>query len=333
MITSPRNIKNNNSIKNNNPIINTIQLNNNNNTIINKNNYNQKKKKRKLNKNNSIQNSHISKKPLNKNSKKNLNKNKGNIKDKTNEDSNSLYVLNQENKGSKKEQKKKEIKLNNSELNDLKYEEAKIKDKRTCSEYYISLLKINHGILFIFNSDDFNLKINKLSIFIFDLSSLITVNAIFFTDKTMHKIYTDEGSYNFIYQLPQTIYSALISGILTAFIRFLGFSEKDVLELKKGDIKDINKRENEIISRLKLKFVLFYVINFILLITFWYYISCFCGIYKNTQIHLFNDSFLSFVTSLITPFIKYLFPAVIRIYALKRKKKCIYRFSSVLLLI
>ena len=218
-------------------------------------------------------------------------------------------------------------------MNDLKYEEAIIKDKRTCGEYYISLLKINHGILFIFNSDDYNLKIIKLSIFIFDLSSLITVNAIFFSDATMHKIYTDKGSFNLIYQLPQTIYSAIISGVLSTFIRFLGFSETNILELKKGNIKNIIKRETELISKLKVKFVFFYIINFILLITFWYYISCFCCIYKNTQIHLFKDSLLSFVTSLITPFINYLFPAMIRVFALKNKKKYIYRFSKILELI
>ena len=69
--------------------------------------------------------------------------------------------------------------MNNSELNDLEYEYAIKKDKRNFMQYYISLLKINHNLLFIFNSNDFNSKIIKLSIFIFDLSSLIAINALF----------------------------------------------------------------------------------------------------------------------------------------------------------
>ena len=192
---------------------------------------------------------------------------------------------------------------------------------------------MNHSILFIFNSDDFNSKMIKLSIFMFDLSSLITVNAIFFTDSTMHKIYIDKGSYNFIYQLPQTIYSAIISGVLNSLIRFLGFSESNILGLKKENISSINKREADLITTLKRKFIFFYIINFILMITFWYYITCFCGIYRNTQIHLFKDSLLSFATSLITPFIIYIFPGVFRTCGLKSKNEYIYIFSHILELI
>ena len=229
--------------------------------------------------------------------------------------------------------KKSEIELNNSELNDLEYEDAIIKDKRNFIQYYTSLLKMNHSILFIFNSDDYNSKIIKLSIFIFDLSSLITVNAIFFTDDTMHKIYIDKGAYNFIYQLPQTIYSAIISGVLNSLIKFLGFSESNILELKKGNNKTINQREKDLINKLKIKFIFFFIINFMLSFLFLYYVTCFCGIYRNTQIHLFKDSLLSFGTSLITPFIIYIFPAIFRICALKSKNKCGYRLSKILQII
>ena len=36
----------------------------------------------------------------------------------------------------------------------------------------------------------------------------------FFNDRTMHKIYVDRGEYNFYYQLPQIIYSFIISYII-----------------------------------------------------------------------------------------------------------------------
>ena len=230
----------------------------------------------------------------------------------------------------KKNKIQNKLELYNSELNDLKYKEALIKDKRTYIQYYISLLKINHNIFFLFNSDNLNSKIIKISIFIFNLSSLITVNTLFFTDSTMHKIYIDKGSFNFIYQLPQTIYSAIITGILDSIIKFLGFSESNILELKRGNINNINKREKDLIHILKIKFIIFYSINFILITLFWYYVTCFCGIYRNTQIHLFKDTLLSFITSSIIPFIKYLFPGIFRICGLKRKNKFIYKVSKIL---
>jgi hypothetical protein len=53
----------------------------------------------------------------------------------------------------------------------------------------------------------------------------------------MHKIYVDQGSYNFIYQLPQIICSSLISGVLNALFKFLALSQSNILNLKKIKVK------------------------------------------------------------------------------------------------
>ena len=36
-----------------------------------------------------------------------------------------------------------------------------------------------------------------------------TINALFFSDDTMHKIYEDKGKFNIIYQLPHIVNSNL----------------------------------------------------------------------------------------------------------------------------
>ena len=67
-----------------------------------------------------------------------------------------------------------------------------------------------------------------------------------------------------------------------------------------------------------------------------YYITCFCGVFVNTQIHLIKDSLISFGMNLIYPFGIYIIPAVLRICALKSKKKnkkCLYTFSKLLQLL
>ena len=179
------------------------------------------------------------------------------------------------------------IKLTTSEINNYTYEQALIKDKRTFLEYYFSLLKINHLLLFIFNKEDYNSSVIKFSIFFFNIATYITVNSLFFNDSTMHKIYTDGGSYNFVYQLPQIIYSTIISGALNWIIKILGLSEKNILNFKKENsvIDNANQKFNKLITVLKIKFALFYFCVFSLLSLFWYYVTCFCGIYRNTQIH------------------------------------------------
>ena len=62
----------------------------------------------------------------------------------------------------------------------------------------------------------------------------------------------------------------------------------------------------------------------------WYYITCFCGIYINTQIHVIKDSLISLVMSFLILFGLNLIPGIFRICAMNVKKpsrKCLYNFS------
>jgi hypothetical protein len=56
----------------------------------------------------------------------------------------------------------------------------------------------------------------------------------------MHQIYKDGGSYNIKYQLPNCIYSTIISTfILRIMLETLVLTEKSVLEVKNQEIKSI----------------------------------------------------------------------------------------------
>ena len=69
---------------------------------------------------------------------------------------------------------------------------------------------------------------------------------------------------------------------------------------------------------------------------FWYFISCFCAVYKNTQMILIEDTLVSFALSMIYPFGLNLLPGMFRIPALravKKDKKCFYKISMILALI
>ena len=90
---------------------------------------------------------------------------------------------------------------------------------------YLSLLKTNHPLFFTcFNNDDCNSKAIKVCLFLFSFDSNLVINALFFTDASLHQIYLEKGEYNLIYQLPQVVYSMLISVILNIIIRFLEIS-------------------------------------------------------------------------------------------------------------
>ena len=127
------------------------------------------------------------------------------------------------------------------EINSLDYEDAIKLDHRNFFEYYISLIKNNHPILFSFASyKDYNIRIIKVFLFFFSFSLDLSINALFFDDNTMHKIYIDGGSFNFIYNIPQILYSSLIAGFINALIKNLALSESDFTQLRQNKDKDKN---------------------------------------------------------------------------------------------
>ena len=218
------------------------------------------------------------------------------------------------------------------EINSLEYEEAIRLDKRNYFQYYLSLLKYNHPLLFSFGTyNDYNSRIIKIFLFFFSLSSDLTINALFFNDNTMHKVYRDKGKYNLLFQIPQILYSTLISRVIDTLIKYFALFQDSIVELKQEKGKNnIKKKYARILNIIKIKIILFFVLAFIILLFFWYYIACFCGIYVNTQIHLIKDSVISLIVSLIFPFIINLIPGIFRISALKIEKssgKYLYKFS------
>ena len=223
--------------------------------------------------------------------------------------------------------------FDDEELNSLPYDLAMKYDHRTYCEYYVSLLKTKHILIFSFmNNKDYNSRIIKIDLFFIGFATYFSVNALFFNDDTMHKIYEDRGSFNFIYQLPQILYSSIISGILNALLKLLALSENSIIKFKQNKNKaDLNDREMNLKNKLKIKFIIYFILGFIFLGFFWYYLSMFCAIYANTQIHLIKDTLISFGLSFIYPFFIYIIPAFIRISSLSKdntKKNYLYNLSK-----
>ena len=201
------------------------------------------------------------------------------------------------------------------EINSYSYKEALELDKRTFFQYYFSLLKIKHIFFFAFiPSNDYNLTIIKIYLFFFSFALYLSVNALFFNDSTMHKIYVDKGTFNFIYQLPQIL-----------IVKKFFLTEEDLLNIKNQTKKE--KFTAAFVKRVKIvmiKFIIFSIINILFLSMFWYYLGCFCAVYRNAQVHLIIDSVISFGLSLLYPLGLNLIPGLLRIYALRAKNKDIH---------
>ena len=227
----------------------------------------------------------------------------------------------------------KERKLDNFELNNLEYEEALMYDKRNFLEIYWSILKRDQLIIFTFLiHNDYNLYYVKFARFFFLLSTDMAMNVFFFSDETMNKLYLSYGKYDFIQQIPQIIYSRLVSNVIEVFLCFLSLTDKNyykIKELTKSDKKEIF----DIIKCVKIKLIIFFVFTFVIFIFYLYLVTAFCAVYENTQIAYIKDSFISFAIGLLESFIIYAFTSSLRVIALKcshRNLKFIYKLREVI---
>ena len=174
----------------------------------------------------------------------------------------------------------------------------------------------------------------KISLLLLSFSLYFTINGFFFNDETMNKINEDNGAYDFIYQIPQILYSTVISSIINMILKRLSLSEQQILSIKlEKDYLIAQKKSKTMKMCLKIKLAIFFVL---IMLFFWYFISCFCAVYKNTQMILIKDTLVSFALSMIYPFGLNLLPGMFRLPALRSKnqnKKFLYNISGLVALI
>ena len=217
------------------------------------------------------------------------------------------------------------------ELNFLSYKEALGVDKRNFKQYYISLIRAKHPIIFSFiPNKDYNSMIIKVDLFLIGFGLIYSMNALFFNELAIHRIYQDKGAYNFGYFLPKTILSFLIAHIFITGLKFIFLSERNILNLKHQSTANKAADQVDNVKRcLIIKYIVFYIAGVLFLILFWYYLSSFGAVYQNSQTFLIINAFLSSFFSLIYPFFINLIPSIIRIYSLNNNnRECFYKVNK-----
>ena len=227
--------------------------------------------------------------------------------------------------------KKINYNYNDTEMNNLVYKEAIRIDHRTYCMYYFSLIKSKHILISTFcYFKDYNAQIIKIYMFFFTFESNFVFSAMFYSETTMNKIYLEDGVFDLTYQLPKMFYSLITSNILNILLNYLGLCENSLIAIKHNIKSKIGYKK--IVSRLKIKLTLFFIINYIIILGFWIYLGCFCAVYPNTQIHLIKEVTSSFLISFITPFFINIIPGIFRIPSLDKRAKriCLYKFSKIM---
>ena len=218
------------------------------------------------------------------------------------------------------------------EFNMISYEEAIKTDKRGCLDFYISFLKTRHLLVCIFITD-YNSIIVKICFLFFVFGICQGVNAFFFNDKAIQKIYYENGNYSMSAGITDHIMSIIISTVVASIIKSLMFlltlTDVAILEIKENNDAPKEEKINRALIKVTSKSTLFFIINFAASTLLWIYVGTFCIIFKNTQQFLLVNSAVSLCGVCVLPLLYYLIPAVLRMMAINGKNsECLYKFSQ-----
>ena len=97
---------------------------------------------------------------------------------------------------------------------------------------------MQHNLIFTFcKSNDYNCGIIKIDLFFIGFTIEYIINALFYNDDTMHKIYENKGDFDFETQLLIAIYSTIISMILNYPLNSLALSNDLIINFKQDNSK------------------------------------------------------------------------------------------------
>ena len=221
-------------------------------------------------------------------------------------------------------------------MNNLDYNDACELDHRGFCKTYCSVLFREHVFLFTFFTwKDFNLFYIKIERFLTLLCIEMTMNGLFFIHESMHRKYVEGEELTFAQKIPQILFTLIASHLIEVILCFLGMTDVHVYEIKSLPKLDQNKEKVvNIMDKMKNKLVWFFVFTFLLFLFNWYFISAFCAVYQNTQKIFLRDSGISFLISMIDPFIIYGCTSILRYISLfsfcKKKLCCLYKLSDLI---
>ena len=218
----------------------------------------------------------------------------------------------------------------NEELNDLDYKYAVDIDKRTFSDLYLSFLQKQNIIIFCFSfyNNDFNLSILKLSLLVFEFLLFITITTFFFTENILNNIYDNENEFGFSFMIKPMGFTILICYGVNFLVKFLLKTHSKLV-----DIKEERLDRKEGFKKIICKLIFYFLITLSIMTFGWFYVTCFCGIYRNTQMLLLKCALYSLGITFAYPFLICLIPTSLRIVSLNdetKSKECFYKASFIL---
>ena len=196
---------------------------------------------------------------------------------------------------------------------------------------YWNYLKFKQIILFTFFTQSKGiLRSTKIVHFNLFIAFCMTFTALFFDDYIIRALYIYKGNASANVHVPNIILSSIFSFIACIIVRCACLNERDISKvLSETHINDRGEMAKKVRRGSYLKLFILYVISGVLILLFWYYVSAFCAIFKNSQKNYLIDFFVCFIVCNLWPFITCWIPTILIRKALYNSNECLYKLSQI----
>ena len=230
-----------------------------------------------------------------------------------------------------------ELYFSDDELNEMDMFDAIAYDKRPFCTFYWQQLQEKQPIINTFiNIDVLEPFTIKAICFFLNAALIFTINGLLYSKDDISAQFYSEQDTSFLYliknELSRVVYATMISMVVDFVIGCL-FSSKRRIEILVKREKDQNVFREEsiaILKSMKMKYIIFLIINFVLMLIFWYYVCAFCNCYPNTATKWMTSSFITWGVILLFPFLLCLAITILRYLGLRYKSEVCYRISNCL---
>ena len=288
--------------------------------------------------NNSISSNNSSKKKDNSlsiNSNESENKENKNLKYKY-KSLNIRKIIKKKDNSNDKNNNDDEEEIDDDELNSMELYDALILDKRKFCQFYWQQLQEKQNIInTFFTEHQFESFPIKIIIFFFEIALFFALNAFFYSESYVSdRFYQKKMTFMFFFknQIYRIVYASICAEIIKFIIEFFANSKKKIeLLIKKEKSNDSFRIEVvKVLHSMKRNYLILLIINFLFIIFFWYFLSTFCNVYKNSQLDWLKGSIITFVVIELLPFLFCLFITCLRYLGLKCKMEGAYKLSQCL---
>ena len=221
-----------------------------------------------------------------------------------------------------------------TEYDDMDFDDLIIKDKRHFCEYFLEKIIENQIIInTFFCKEPFKPKSIKILLFVLQIDLYFLINGLFYDENYVSDIFhLEKDTFSDIMNRfsGNLVYAAMVGIIISYILEFLFIEEsrlKKIFKKQKENIPILKYEINKIVKDIKIRYILFIIITFLITIFTWIHISCFNIVYPHLKFEWLIFSFIIILfMQIFSSFICFLH-TLLRFLSFKFKSDKIYKIS------